>query len=108
MPHQPMPTENEIRAGAIALGLADERGTYPRSQRNRIAQFVQLSKQEAAEAADPANRTTAEQLAAFAAELDAEGPFRAETTTAVLVEAARYLLETQGLRLTPTEGETTP
>ncbi|WP_280224928.1 hypothetical protein [Nocardia farcinica] len=103
-----LPTENEIRQAAKELGVAYENGDYPRHLRNRLARNVQLAKQEAAEAADPATGTTAEQLAAFAAELDAEGPFRAETTTAVLVEAARYLLETQGLRLSPREGETTP
>ncbi|MFD3748328.1 hypothetical protein [Nocardia sp. NPDC058633] len=104
-----IPTEDEIRSAAKELGLADESGNYPRHLRNRIARTIQIAKQEQATAADPAAGLTAEQLAQFAAELTTAGPFTAETSTAVLVEAARYLLETQGLRLAPKdEGETTP
>ena len=109
-----IPTEDEIRIGAKELGLADEVGNYPRHLRNRIARTLQLAEQAAAEptgnTADPPTGNTAEQLAQFAGELTNAGPFRDETMTAVLVEAARYLLETQGLRLaTPQdEGATTP
>ncbi|MBW0270781.1 hypothetical protein ATM97_07110 [Nocardia sp. MH4] len=102
-----IPTEAEIRAGAKELGLADENGNYRQRDRNRIAAAVQAAKQEAATAADPAAGTTAAQLAQFADELNTAGPFRDETTTAVLVEAARHLLEAQGLRLASRE-ETTP
>jgi hypothetical protein len=103
-----VPTEAEIREAAQLLGHADESGNYPRGIRNKLAATVQLVKQEAAEAADPSNDTTAEQLAHFADDLGAAGINRISGVDLLLVEAARHLLETQGLRLAPKEGVTTP
>lgn len=102
-----IPTEDEIRATAAELGIADENGNYPRAQRNRLARIVQLAKQQATEAADPNTGTTAQMLARFAGELHNAGPFTPEATSAVLAEAARWLLDSRGLQL-GTREETTP
>ncbi|MEU0871651.1 hypothetical protein [Nocardia brasiliensis] len=104
----PVPTETEIRDGAKQLGLADENGNYPRYMRNRIAKAVQLAKCEAVDAEDPHTGTTAEVLGRFAAELHGTDRFTPETTSAVVVEVARWLLETRGLQLETTREETTP
>lgn len=107
-----IPTEAQIQAAAEHLGLVDENGRYPQRDRNRIAAAIQRSGGDpldldgtpAAEAAPP---TTAQRLARFADELAAAGQFTAETTTALLTEAARFLLRTTGLQM-DSEGETTP
>ncbi|WP_029931091.1 hypothetical protein [Nocardia otitidiscaviarum] len=98
-----VPTEAEIRDAAARLGLADENGGYRQRDRARIAAAIQKAKQDQADDADPANATTAQQLGAFASELAAHDI----TSEALLVEAARHLFRSQGLRLAPRE-ETTP
>ncbi len=103
----PLPTEDEIRATARELGIADENGNYPRSQRNRLARIVQLAREEQADEADPHTGTTAQVLARFAGELHAAGLTTPEATSAVLAEATRWLLDTNGLQLESRE-ETTP
>ncbi|MFD3431158.1 hypothetical protein [Nocardia fluminea] len=109
MSKQSIPNEDAIRAAAKQLGLADENGNYSQRDRPRIVAAMQIAARETERAADPSTGRTAEQLAQFAGELKIAGPFRDETMTAVLVEAARHLLETQGLRLAPQEeGATTP
>ncbi|WP_157533796.1 hypothetical protein, partial [Nocardia otitidiscaviarum] len=72
-----VPTEAEIRDAAQRLGLADENGYYPPGIRNKLAAAVQQAKQDQAAADDPGNWSTAEQLAAFANELAAQGIDRA-------------------------------
>lgn len=105
----PIPTEDEIRDAAQQLGLADENGNYPRHMRNRLARTVQLAKAETAVAEDPHTGTTAEVLGRFVTELHDTDRFTPETTSAIAVEAARWLLETRGLQLdTATREETTP
>ena len=109
------PTEAEIRDAATRLGLVDENGRYPRRDRNRIAAAIQNAGGLEVTPADldgprdaEADPTTAQQLARFADELDAAGTFASETTTALLTEAARFLLRTEGLQLNSNKGETTP
>lgn len=102
-----LPTEDEIRGVAAELGIVDEHGNYPRAQRNRLARVVQLVKQQATEAADPQTGTTAQVLARFAGELRDAGLSTPEATSAVLAEAARWLLDSRGLQL-ETREETTP
>ncbi|MGW6699641.1 hypothetical protein [Nocardia sp. NPDC055049] len=105
-PRPGLPTEDEIRAAAVELGHADEHGNYPRAIRNKLARAVQLAKQEQATAEDPNERSTAWQLVQFAEDLDAVH-IRATDIGPLLVEAARHLLRSQGLRLESRE-ETTP
>lgn len=102
----PLPTEDEIRAAAAELGIADEHGNYPRWQRNRLARIVQLAREEQADEADPHTGTTAQVLGRFAGELRAVA-LTPEATSAVLAEAARWLLDSRGLQL-ETREETTP
>jgi hypothetical protein len=95
-----LPTEDEIRAAAKKLGLADEHGNYPRRDRARIAKTIQLAGEQDARAAS----ATAVVLARFRDELTAHG-FTHETSGPVVAEAARFLLHTAGLQL---EEGTTP
>ncbi|WP_433592318.1 hypothetical protein [Nocardia sp. CA-145437] len=103
----PVPTEDEIRDAAARLGLADENGNYPQRDRARIAAAIMQADQELTADADPANWTTARQLDEFRNELSAKGFNGPEIVGPVLLEAARHLLRSQGLRLEPRE-ETTP
>ncbi|MBF6135876.1 hypothetical protein IU501_23065 [Nocardia otitidiscaviarum] len=102
----PLPTEDEIRRAARELGIADEHGNYPRSQRNRLARIVQLAREQETDSADPHTGTTAQVLGRLAGELHAAG-ITPESTSAVLAEAARWLLDSRGLQL-ETREETTP
>ncbi|QIS00991.1 hypothetical protein F5X71_00395 [Nocardia brasiliensis] len=106
-PRSVVPTEPELRKAAAELGLADENGNYDRSLRSRLAAAVQLAKREQEEAADPAAQSTARQLAHFQADLIAAGVRSDGAFEPLLVEAARHLLRSQGLRLDERE-ETTP
>ena len=101
-----IPTEDEIRSCAKDLGVADESGNYPRHMRNRLARAVQLAQQETADDADPHTGTTAQVLGRLAAELHVAA-LTPEATSAVLAEAARWLLDSRGLQL-ETREETTP
>lgn len=105
MSRSAIPTEDELRAAAKELGLANPDGSYDRALRNRLAAAVQLAKQEEARATDPAERSTAWQLARFRDDLAALN--LASAADGLLVEAARHLLRSQGLRLEPRK-ETTP
>ncbi|WP_378735527.1 hypothetical protein [Nocardia brasiliensis] len=102
----PLPTEDEIRRVAADLGIVDEHGNYPRSQRNRLARIVQLAREQSADDADPHTGTTAQVLGRLADELHAAA-LTPEATSAVLAEAARWLLDSRGLQL-DTREETTP
>ncbi|WP_406234927.1 hypothetical protein [Nocardia sp. NBC_01009] len=101
-----LPTEDEIRAAAAELGLADEHGNYRQRDRARLAAAVQAARQGEA-AATPGGSSTARQLGAFAGELAAAG-VDATNTGPLLAEVGRYLLETQGLRLDSQGEEITP
>lgn len=100
------PTEDEIRDAAQRLGHADENGNYPPGLRNKLAAVVQEAKRNDAAETDPTRGNTAQLLARFADQLNDAGPFRPDTTTALLTEAARFLLRTAGLQLETKE--TTP
>ncbi|WP_280442229.1 hypothetical protein [Nocardia brasiliensis] len=103
----PMVTEDEIRAAATELGLADPHGNYRPRDRGRIAAAVVAAKQQHRAADTPGGWSTARQLGAFWGELIASG-VEAGATGPLLGEVGRYLLETQGLRLDSDREETTP
>jgi hypothetical protein len=108
-----VPTEREIQATAEHLGLVDETGRYRQRDRARIAAAIQRSggdpfDLDGTPPAEPSEPTTAQQLARFADELAEGGSFTPESTTALLTEAARFLLRTVGLQLNSDQGETTP
>ncbi|WP_378735405.1 hypothetical protein [Nocardia brasiliensis] len=105
MSRSTVPTEDELRAAAKELGIANADGSYDRSLRNRLARAVQLTKQEHARADDPGEHSTAWQLARFREDL-AEHEL-ASAADGLLIEAARHLLRSQGLRL-ESRKETTP
>ncbi|MEU1526355.1 hypothetical protein ABZ413_29580 [Nocardia rhamnosiphila] len=92
-----MPTEDEIRAAAKRLGLADENGNYKQSQRSRIAAAIVRAEKEVDEAADPETAPTADALARFDADLTAVG-FGEGTRGVLLQAAATHLLKTAGLK----------
>lgn len=105
MSRSTIPTEDELRATAAELGLANEDGSYDRSLRNRLAAAWQLAKQERERADDPNERSTAWQLARFREDLAVHE--LASAADGLLVEVVRHLLRSQGLRL-ESRKETTP
>jgi hypothetical protein len=101
-----LPTEDEIRATAKFLGLADEHGNYRQRDRAKIAAAVHTAQRETDAAADPETGNTAEILGRLDTEMCTHG-IGSDARARVLAVAAAHLLKTAGLNLKPRE-ETTP
>ncbi|MGW5377439.1 hypothetical protein ACWESM_18535 [Nocardia sp. NPDC003999] len=116
----PMPSEDEIRAMARELGLADDTGRYRQSDRGRIAAAVRAAKAAEVDRAelDAAQRQAESLLAAALAELPhlvarvysdlTDRGVDPAATGPLLAEVGRYVLEVQGLRLESRQEGTTP
>lgn len=87
-----LPSETQIRAAAVELGLADANGNYPRDKRAQIAAAVQLVKEEAAvqAAVDVDLNVFAQQVALTERRL-LEAGVTAQTTTGVVAAIAVVL-----------------
>ncbi|WP_280393228.1 hypothetical protein [Nocardia wallacei] len=104
-----VPTEEEIRAAAARLRLADENGNYRQRDRARIAAAIQKAAQDQADELDPATGNTVQLLGRFRDELAEAGIERPDMVASLLTEAARHLLRTAGLQLQSEQiEETTP
>ncbi|OZE39102.1 hypothetical protein CH278_02125 [Rhodococcus sp. 05-2254-5] len=109
-----MPTNDEIRAAAERLGIANPDGTIPNDAltRNRLFAAVQIAKRETAAEADPSNRTTVDTLAAFDRDLKDQVGYDEEADANVrdllIAELLRHLLRTEGLKLSTDTKEPRP